>query len=937
MKKMGYGKNISVIIVAVLSLITVLLGGVFVVKFIRLSTNSGIEKQEVSINFMEETAEDTDNGLITSRDVKAGLFPGEILLRNEDMISKITQASWGGAETVSFEVNGGEEEDLIVLEFTAQNQSGAPVPIEILFNGDQKVTVEINDKKNNYYVPFYIKPGGRVMSLRLVYEEKKEEENGSERNEGESAARINDLSFGNFCVTDYGKECLLSSLKTGRYLAEEFTTEKAVWTKDALKGNAIVSDGEYLYLFRYGELVVYRNNSSSDYKGAITEDNLADSLTETGRLGGFGQVFSVRLYPDKKLLLACSRERGVYFVNINNPEKPVLYSHYETVSLCYGGDVYGDYAFLCNRFNGIEILDISDIRNPKYLTGIHSSKDSEYWNCEVNAGYLYTVAKGQNTLDVYDVRDLGKIMLLGSTLLDGEAEALEIKDDRIYIATAKNSTFQGSGMGGNVSFMTGSGNGLEVYDLSVSDPGKPKLTAREKIDGRTNRYPFDVWDIAIYGDYAYVSLMNGGLLVYDIKSNDGIKRKAAFHIVAEKSSEGFTELDPEECIMPYPVMEESHSAVIHTAVLDGEIYVISNTGLYRFPGPEEEFARAFRDENVLIQGSPKEKHFTEADGYEIDILSSAGTVYDVAALPDGNFTLACGEEGIRITDGDMNTIGLTNTGHSVKDLSVSDNTVYSAETDSLGVFHYEDGTLTETGRADNSAYNLTLSSLCVSEDGKTALVQGGYGRYCLADLSDSENPEFLKIQEEELGGMYGHNICTGALDGKVLGIAGALKAVWYEIRKDAEDTAGEEYDGNETAESSPEIKCFPDATELTINESNGYASLGNECIVMKEHGYMIYNPVTGEISTEYNSGQSGKTDENGFENIWGGKCIVSNNILVIVKCEKGEISAVDITDCKNPKVMMHIVTDFDVDLPAVAGEDIYVPIRHDGVMRIRKK
>jgi hypothetical protein len=35
--------------------------------------------------------------------------------------------------------------------------------------------------------------------------------------------------------------------------------------------------------------------------------------------------------------------------------------------------------------------------------------------------------------------------------------------------------------------------------------------------------------------------------------------------------------------------------------------------------------------------------------------------------------------------------------------------------------------------------------------------------------------------------------------------------------------------------------------------------------------------------------------------------------------------------------MMHIVTDFDVDLPAVAGEDIYVPIRHDGVMRIRKK
>ena len=899
MRKTGDNNRISMVIMVLLSVLTLFLGIVFVVKFVNLSKNTGKTHTEYMISDIEEETTDVDNGLICSRNPENSSLSGTILLRDEEVKSRITKASWGGSETVSFEIPEGEEGDLIVLEFTAQSRFRTPVPVEILFNGDQKVTVEINDKVNNYYIPFYIRQGGRIMSLRLVCEN---EYNGT-------------LSLGNYCVIDYGKDRLISSLKTGRYLAEDFYTEKTEWTKDALKGNAIVSDGNYLYLLRYGDLVVYRNNRNDEHTGALTEENIKKSLTEVGRLTGFGQVFSVRLYSDRNLLLICSRECGAFFVNIKDPSNPVLYSHYETVSLCYGGDVYGNYAFLCNRYNGIEIIDISNLNRPEYLTTINLKEDMEYWNCVVNAGMLYTVAKGQNILEIYDVRDLGKIELLGRTLLDGEAEALEIKDNRLFIATAKNSTYKGSGMNGTLSIMTGSGNGLEVYELS--DDGKPELAAREKMDGRTNQYPLDVWDLSVYGDYVYVSLMNGGLLVYQINSPDEediIKRVKAFHIVADKTSEGFAELNPADYIMPYPVTEESHSAVIHSAVLDGVVYAVSSSGIYQFSGPDEGAVTVTKDESVSIQGEPAEKCYTDADGYEIEIISPAEVVYDVSDLPDGNFALACGEEGIQIMDDNLNSISIMNTGHSVRDIYVRGNTVYAAETDSFGVYCYEQGIITEIGRVNDTSYNAALTSLTVSKNAKSALVQGGYGRYLLIDLTVPEQPVILKIQEEGLGGMYGRNICTGLSSGKYMGISGMLKTVWYE-------------EGS--------VNGLADPLGIKTDESNGYAFLGDECIVMNEQGYMIYNPVTAKVTAEYIAKQD--EDRSDLQDIWGGKCIVYENKLITVKSDKGEVTVFDITDRMNPKTVLNIDTDYAVGIPAVLGDSIIVPIHRDGIMRIKRK
>lgn len=891
-------KTISIVAVVILSVITSFLAVVFVLKLIKLSNPSNISGENtvtvaISENDSEEASKDEkdiDNGLVSSKEVSEGLFPGQILMTDKDVLARAGQASWGGAATVSFEVSGGDEEDLIIIEFTAQSDSECPVPVEVLFNGDQKVTIEINDKRNRYYVPFYIKKGGRILSLR------------ASADMGEDVR----LSYADFCVVDYGKDCFLSSLKTGRYLTEEFITEKTEWEKDAMVATNAVSDGEFLYLIRFGDLIVYRQKQDAVKEGVLNDKNLSDSLKEVGRLKNLGQVFGVRFFPEKKLLLVCSRERGVYFINVKNPVKPVLYSHYETSAPCYGGNVYGDYAFLCNRYSGIEVVDVSDLKCPEYVTVIRSKNDSDYRNCEVYEGFLYAVAEEETGIDCYDVKNLGTIKYLGRTELDGQAQALEIAGNRLYVATSKNSTHKGSGVSGIISFMQGSGNGLEVYELSES--GKIKLLSREKIDGRTNLYPSDTWDISIYGDYAYVSLMNAGLYIYDIKNTDAAKRAKAFHIVASKDSKGFVSLNPGEDIMPYPLSEESHSSIQHTAVLRGIAYVVSDSGVYRLPAMDDGKPEDSRIESVALQGLTKEKPIPSADGYEIDVFKTDGPAYDVVTLPDGNLAIACGEAGIRITDKEMNPLGLLDTGHSVKDLAVFEDYVYSAESDSMAIYYYEEGSLSEVGRVIDEAYNAELSSIAVSADGRLALVQAGYRRYRLINCTYRSHPFFKKNPDDtETGEMNGRNLCVGLIDEKVLGIGGTEAILWFE------DGDSDDY-----------VSYLEDKSELTMNEWTNMASLGSECILITEKGYTVYNPETGEISTEYESG----------DDYFNGECVVDENTLIIVKPRTGEVNIMDLSDIGNPVPVLHLDTDYTPDLPMCADNVIYIPLRYDGVMRI---
>jgi len=262
---------------------------------------------------------------------------------------------------------------------------------------------------------------------------------------------------------------------------------------------------------------------------------------------------------------------GFEIVDISNPAKPVKLGSYWPQAYIYPGEIAisGNYAFVSESKNSMLVLDISTPSNPTLL-GTWEGVGGGFSHIEIREGKMYTV-QYFGSCRIFDITDPLSPVVLGSCGLPDVKHdfALSPSGDHMYIAgdeeglyildtsnpsdpvaagsLDKSGNFFAVELKGKYAYLIG--HSISIFD--ISNPGKTTLAAASKLwTGGTastmqghylytvgngfrgysianplspaylfyfGRYLMDEdTDIAVKGNYAYVTDADEGFLIFDI-------------------------------------------------------------------------------------------------------------------------------------------------------------------------------------------------------------------------------------------------------------------------------------------------------------------------------------------------------------------------------------------------------------------------------------
>lgn len=261
---------------------------------------------------------------------------------------------------------------------------------------------------------------------------------------------------------------------------------------------------------------------------------------------------------------------GLEIVDISDPHNPTLATFYE---MCSSGEVFvdGDVAYVTGGCGGskdwpdeysiLDILDVSDPTQPAplgeyiFYTGYCGGAVAVHGN---HAFVSYHDEDHVAHVGAIDVSDPSQPSWVGSAVIDGALEALQIREDALYAATGTGG-FQTldisvptapavvggwceargpSGIDGRdgIGYMADGVGGLRVLDLS--DPLTPRTVAHLPLPGYQR-------DVRLAGDWAHMVDFSRALNVVDIS-------------------------DPEQPFLRSRIVDEVRSAVVR----DNLAYVV---------------------------------------------------------------------------------------------------------------------------------------------------------------------------------------------------------------------------------------------------------------------------------------------------------------------------------------------------------------------------
>ncbi len=160
-------------------------------------------------------------------------------------------------------------------------------------------------------------------------------------------------------------------------------------------------------------------------------------------------------------------------------------SAYDTPNYASGAAVNGNYAYITNDSQGLQIVDISDPTAP-ILTGSYDAQGYAAHGVAVSGTYAY-IAGGGLGLQVINVSDPANPSLAGSYDTTGYAKDVVVS--------------------GNYAYLADNWSGLQIVD--ISDPANPVLTA-------TYNTPRTANGVAVDGNYVYVADEFSGLLIVNV-------------------------------------------------------------------------------------------------------------------------------------------------------------------------------------------------------------------------------------------------------------------------------------------------------------------------------------------------------------------------------------------------------------------------------------
>lgn len=727
------------------------------------------------------------------------------------------------------------------------------------------------------------------------------------------------------------------SLKSGMWMIDDF---EKIAVKETMSSDAnfkwpaaleLSKDGKYLYSIQYG------NNGT--FSITNLEDGISKHITDVG-----DEIRQLAITEDGKYAIITARSSGACIIDIalSDEEKaqgittpaPEIVSSYNTVELATGLYVSGNYAFITNRYHGVEVVDITDPANPVQKANIYTG--GEVQSCVVYKNILYCGVWGELGVYMYDLTELetatSDIAMKGKVVCNGKGDGLTVTEigGRIYVfaATGHHSYAAGFDTDTELSHQNlpyGQGNGMDIFD--VTDPSNPKHVSTSKIDGRYYYSLHDFWETEVsYANgkyYAYLVNTYNGVYVYDVTDPEAPVRLA--HITVPVSPTALTHAS-RAVLTSWDQTKEGRSPIGSIAVKDGIAYIGGiNTSIHVYRNSSL-FYEHTANEGTSVRDLDINGFYSSLDtglnnGYTF-WHENNGQVLSVATT-DKCIYLAAGSEGIIVLNKEnykkIQTITPQKVGGRVgfaSSIEIKGDKLYCAEdVAGLGVYTIKaDGTLEEIKDLGYRNSSQIISQVRLSPYGTYAVVQINSNMYGIVQF-DYEAGTSNIITTDKLdtinGNMYHRNL-SELINGRYILVWNHLGSMcWID------------FDPQSGADSAPTCKLTTDKYMATM--TNGIAAYGDKALFVGLNNYRLYSDIGS------NTGNYADASNREFS----GKPTVCGNYLVVTKHDSGMIYIVDISNVDNPKVI-HVIN--VLGNPDIAYYDdngtVYIPLGNQGLLTI---
>ncbi|MBR5307397.1 MAG: hypothetical protein IKU43_01385 [Clostridia bacterium] len=696
-----------------------------------------------------------------------------------------------------------------------------------------------------------------------------------------------------------------------------------------------------------------------DYIYAIGKGGLYILSVETGKVvgsvTGMGETRQLAVSEDGNTVVVTCRVDGGFVIAADDKTNPQIVGRCDSVEYATGVAIANGFCYITNRMFGTEVIDLRDRTLPKNVANIRTG---EAQSCEIVGTTLFAGCWGGRKVEAWDVSNPANPLPLNTNIpAHGQGDGLCVMDNYLYIATGHMETGQASRSAYNVGF--GLGNGMDIYD--ISDIKNPVFLSTVRIDDHFYAVGQDFWTVKVakHGDkkYAYLTNTYNGVYIYDVTDPKAPVRHAVIELTAtaEKYASkqtalantfGHTSASGKK-YFPYNTYERYNSPIGGLAVLDGEIYLAgASMGVAKITS-EQIGNYLFEENRELGTGAPSapEGNFYELD---IDTLEDAGFEEIKYALPGGQVYsvdeknglvyAACGNQGVKILDTDLNVIreyapeGI----NIVSEAIVHGDRLYTAE--GLGGIAIYEISKDGLGLREISRYNpkTGIKFIRVSPDGNYVLCDSGSSHSELADFTDLANPKrwngegaYNNGWNPHNGLMYFRQLSTDLIGGRYLCSYGYSKQVyWYDF-------------GTNPEKSEPKLIYMIPANNAGMHGGFGALTGKNSkyaITVTDNSAFCVYNPAECDENTVYANLTQHKITNIPSGVTVRGKPTIYGDIMILAERVLGDVYVVDISglDVDAGKFEAKYITHFNFtgnpDIAKVFGSRMVFPLGNQGIV-----
>ena len=379
-------------------------------------------------------------------------------------------------------------------------------------------------------------------------------------------------------------------------------------------------------------------------------------------------------------------------------------------------------------------------------------------------GFIYCGVWAKQLVRIYDARDIDNPVHVYDIPLSGRGDGVTLSGGYLYAATGHHEPTQSNREARGY----GVGNGMEIWD--VHNPYEPKLMSIVRCDGRAYVGSPDIWRITLADQYAFLSCSYMGIYVYDVSNPSAPLRVAKINVRANKGETGYKNVaSAAASVVPYDSKVMMYAPIVDCDISNGILYMSGyNDGLFmtRLDSLSD---IAKREEDTMIFPSGNDfTYFTQDDFSALENAEIFVPGTQVWTVRDyrGHLYVAAGLGGIYVLDYDMNVLKQVKTKDACYDLSIENDTIYTAESVSgVGIYKIDANDPTVITQKSVTFITGSIVQLVLSPGAKYALCHTSNSAV-LVDLRDEDNVCIYETYPYSM--FYQHQISFAAAQNRYL-------------------------------------------------------------------------------------------------------------------------------------------------------------------------